>query len=495
MAEVLVIGAGVAGLGSALALSQRGHRVTVVERDTTSVPESPDAAFQEWERRGAPQVRHSHAFLARLRNLLRDRAPDVLHRLLDAGASEVRFVDQPPVTLEDRERRPGDEDLVALACRRTTFEWVLRRHTLAAGNVCLVEGSVNRLISDGTARGGVPNIVGVGWEGGGELHADLVIDASGVRSPLTKWLAAIGAAPVAEKEKDTGIVYSSRFYRLLEGQELPVQEGPVLGDLDYLKYAVFVGDNRTFSITFGLHAGDGELRQLLRPGPFTVAAESLPGLRPWIPPTRCEPITGVEVMARLVNRRRRFVNAGRPVATGIFAVGDSAICTNPLYGRGCSLAMVHAYLLADVLEDHPRDPVEAALAFAAVTRDEIEPWYTAAVAQDRQSRTGPDIPLSSDDPSSDDALDDDDADPPVDAQTMRSIMRDGLLPAARTDPIVYRAFLRAFNLLDQPNAIMADADVVGRVLAAWQLRDQRPPPPVLGPDREEMLRILARAAA
>jgi 2-polyprenyl-6-methoxyphenol hydroxylase-like FAD-dependent oxidoreductase len=485
MAAVLVIGAGVAGLGSALALSQRGHEVTVVERDTTSVPDSPDAAFEEWERRGAPQVRHSHAFLARLRNLLRDQAPDVLAHLHDAGATEVRFVDQPPVTLEDRTPRPGDEDLVALACRRTTFEWVLRRDTLAAGNVRLVEGSVERLVSEGTRIPPAPHVVGVGLAGGGELRADLVIDASGVRSPLPKWLAGIGAGPVADKEKDTGIVYSSRFYRLLPGQELPIQEGPVLGDLDYLKYAVFVGDNRTFSITFGLQAGDAELRQLLRPSPFTVVAESLPGLRPWIQPTRCEPITGVEVMARLVNRRRRFVNGRQPVATGIFAVGDSAICTNPLYGRGCSLAMVHAYLLADVLDEHVHDPVVAALAFAAVTRDEIEPWYTASVAQDRQNRTGLDIPLD----------DEEEGEQPVDAETMRSIMRDGLLPAAGTDPVVYRAFLRAFNLLDQPNAIMADADVVGRVLAAWQVRDQRPPPPPVGPDREEMLRILARSAA
>ncbi|MDQ3569809.1 MAG: FAD-dependent oxidoreductase [Actinomycetota bacterium] len=484
MAHVLVVGAGVAGLGSALALSQQGHRVTVVERDTTTVPDSPDAAFEQWERRGAPQVRHSHAFLARLRNLLRDRAPDVLRHLHEAGATEVRFADQPPVTLEDREPRPGDDDLVALACRRTTFEWVLRRDTLAAGGVRLVEGAVDRLLADGGPRPGVPHVVGVGLAGAGELPADAVIDASGVRSSLPEWLTSIGAARVPEKEKDTGIIYSSRFYRLRPGQQLPPQEGPVLGDLDYLKYAVFVGDNRTFSVTFGLGAQDAELRRLLRPGPFASVADTLPGVRRWVEPTRSEPITGVQAMARLVNRRRRFVTGEDPVATGVFAVGDSAICTNPLYGRGCSLAMVHAYLLADVLDQHPSDPVAAALAFADVTRREIEPWYTAAVAQDRQARKGLDVPLH-----------DDDEEQTVDVETMRSIMRDGLLPAASTDPIVYRAFIRAFNLLDQPNAIMADAEVVSRVLAVWQERDQRPPPPALGPDREEMLRILARTAA
>src|SRR5689334_23785439 len=120
--RVVVVGAGVGGLGAALALSRQGHDVTVLERDRTPLPHDPDAAF-EWDRRGAPQVRHSHALLARLRNLLRDRFPDVLEDLLDAGATEMRFADNLPVEITDREPRPGDDDLVALACRRTTFEW------------------------------------------------------------------------------------------------------------------------------------------------------------------------------------------------------------------------------------------------------------------------------------------------------------------------------------------------------------------------------------
>src|SRR5437870_6687870 len=99
MADVVVIGGGVGGLGTALALSRvGGHHVTVIERDHAPLPDNPDDAFTNWGRRGAPQTRHSHAFLARLRNLLRDRAPDVLERLLAAGATELRFAERPPPT-------------------------------------------------------------------------------------------------------------------------------------------------------------------------------------------------------------------------------------------------------------------------------------------------------------------------------------------------------------------------------------------------------------
>ncbi len=128
--RVLVIGAGVAGLASALGLARAGHEVTVLERDATPMPADPDEAFA-WHRPGAPQVRHSHALLARLHNLLRDQFPDVLAELLSVGATEIDFVEMLPETIVDRSPRPGDEDLVALACRRTTFEWVLRRAALA----------------------------------------------------------------------------------------------------------------------------------------------------------------------------------------------------------------------------------------------------------------------------------------------------------------------------------------------------------------------------
>ena len=53
--NVLVAGAGIAGLGAALALSDARRRITILDRDPPPPDTSPDDAFYAWERRGATQ--------------------------------------------------------------------------------------------------------------------------------------------------------------------------------------------------------------------------------------------------------------------------------------------------------------------------------------------------------------------------------------------------------------------------------------------------------
>src|SRR5436190_2318095 len=207
--HIVVVGGGIAGLGTALACARDGHEVTILERDDTPMPADAEAAFA-WTRTGAPQVRHSHAFLARLRKLLRERAPDVLDALLAAGAAEVPFTENLPETLTDREPRPGDDELVAIACRRTTFEWVLQRLVLAEPHVTLRHGIAAGALD--AWPGPVPRVIGVDGR-----PADLVVDARGPRSSSDHWLTAIGARPVREELHESGIGYFSRFHRVNPG--------------------------------------------------------------------------------------------------------------------------------------------------------------------------------------------------------------------------------------------------------------------------------------
>ena len=399
--QITVVGGGVAGLSAALKLGRLGHAVTLIERDRTAMPETPDAAF-EWIRRGAPQVRHSHAFLGRLRTSLARNEPDVLEALLEAGATEMRFGDNLPPEMTNFVSEPGDDDLVMLACRRTTFEWVLRRMALDEGNVTFEGG---RAVVGVVAGDESPPIVtGVRLDDGTTVDSELVVVAAGRRSALPDWLEQLGVELPDEEVEDTGIVYFSRFFRLREGEDYPPRSGLIGGDLGYVKYGVFVGDNRTFSLTLAAPTADEELRKTLAdPVKFDNAARELNVAEPFLD-GRAEPLDDdVHVMAGLLNRWRDFVVDDEPVALGVVAIGDAALCTNPLYGRGCSTGYWGAQLIADAIERN--DDLRAiALDYDEALRREILPWYRSTVIQDAEARRVAAALLAGEDPDGDEAV-------------------------------------------------------------------------------------------
>ena len=475
--HIAIVGGGMAGLLAALVLARDGHRVTVLERDDTDVPATADEAFDHWDRRGAAHARQSHAILARLRRILRERAPDVLDALLAQGATELSVERILPPDIVDRDPRPGDDDLVLLCCRRLTIEWVLRKAVTSEPGVFWRGGvGVAGFVAEGT------DVRGVRLEDGTIVEADLVVVGGGRNSPVMEWIGALGGAvqPV-EEMSDAGIVYLSRFYRLRGGQELPLlTKDGAGGDLGYIAFAGFYGDNDTFSITFGVPTNDRELMAMRDEHAWEAAIRTLKPLDPWTADGLAEPITGVESMARLRNRIRRFVVDGEPVATGVVVIGDAAVATNPWYGKGCSQAGIAADALSEALVEHGRDRVALALALDAAVRTELEPHYALAVRQDTDRMKMH-------------AAMHDGAEPDAMASATRDFIINGLIPATRVDADVFRAFFRAFNMLDAPDALMANQKVVQGAMTAHAQKDQRPPAPKLGPDRDEFLAVMAAA--
>jgi 2-polyprenyl-6-methoxyphenol hydroxylase-like FAD-dependent oxidoreductase len=486
MASIAIVGGGISGMATALALSRTGHTCTLFERDDVPLAKDPHDAF-EADRRGAPQVRHSHAFLARLRNLLRDEYPDVLAALYAAGATDLRFGDGIPNTITDYEPEDGDDDLTMLACRRTTFEWVIRKIVVDEGRVTVRSGTeVTGLVTDRHSALGQPVVTGVQLGDGSAVSFDWTIVATGRRGALPTWLEEIGAGTPEEIVDDSGIVYFSRFYRLNEGMQIPPRTGPIGGDLGYLKYGVFAGDNGTFSLTLACATDDAATRKALDDEErFDAIGRTLTFTKDYLD-GRAIAITPVHKIAGLISRWRDYVVDGRPLALGVLPVGDAHLATNPLYGRGCTTGFVNAHLLAQVFRDHEANASALAIAHDELVREQLKPWVMQTMQTDADARRVATAILNGEDP---------DADQTDPRTFMRSVFRDGLRPAMRTDVTVLRGFFRNFNLLTPPDALAKDADFGARVFQAYQERDTRPAEPYLGPDRSELLQLVASTSA
>lgn len=483
--EILVIGAGIAGLAAALALAGAQFRITLLDRDPPPPATSPDEAFAHWQRKGVGHVRHSHAFLAVLYQLLRDRHPKLLEELLAAGCRELTFAESLPATLRaGYVPDPADRDLTILTSRRTTLEYVIRNHVAGLGNVTIETGVRVRdlVLKESPAGTDVPpRVRGVMAETDdaplAPRLADLVIDASGRLSQVPAWLAARGIR-VPETTAPCGIVYYTRHYRLNPGMDEPARgRVPGAGDLGYLKYGVFPGDNGCFSITLAVPEIETGLRQaLVAPESFDAACRALPGLAPWIDPQRARPASRVLGMGRLESRWRRYVVDGRPLVTHFFALGDAAVRTNPLYGRGCSCAFVEAQALADALSA-TADPLARARAYADAVEREIRPYYDNMVRQDRAAirRAQREI-----DPTRKRTLK---------GRIMASFADDAITPALRASVALLREAMKGFHMLEPPADWLKRPANLMRVLAMWLT--PRPLkrhlyPPRLGPDRLEM---------
>jgi flavin-dependent dehydrogenase len=466
----------------ALALAPTGRRIVLLERDPAPPAGGLEAAFDDWERRGASQLRHSHAFLARLRKLLAEEHPALLQALRAAGARELGFASVlPPAIAETYVADPLDEELAVIVSRRSTLEAVIRRHVEADDRVTIRSGVfVQGLVTERTAAGALV-VRGFALSDGERVLADLAVDAGGRGSPMIDWLAEAGAAVVEEAE-DCAILYYTRFYSHLPGRADPPRgAGPTTGDLGYLKFGVFPADNGTFSITLAVPDVEERLRAaIVRGEVFDQICASLPGVAAWTDPSRAAAVSRVHAMGDLKSRWREMAPKGEPAVLGAVCVGDSLVRTNPLFGRGCSFAAIEAHLLRDVLAT-TADPAERARLYSARVRAELRPFYQDMLEQDRAAARRARRALEPPRPQK------------LGARLMRRFIEDGVLIAIREDVRLQRAAMLAFHMLAPPRRWLARPANLARILRVWargRKANAHLYPPPAGPARSVLLPAL-----
>jgi 2-polyprenyl-6-methoxyphenol hydroxylase-like FAD-dependent oxidoreductase len=430
--RAVVLGGSVAGLLAASALAGRYTEVVIVERDV--LPSRVE------HRKGVPQGRHVHGFLPSGLRLVEELLPGLTAGMVAEGALLGDILGNVRWYLNGQLLRQAPTGLVALSASRALIEAAIRDAVRSRPNVTVLDGweVVGLCATDDRRRVTGARVTSRHGAGSRVLPADLVVDATGRGSRLSRWLVGLGYAPPPEDVVAIGLSYATRVFAMPPDP---------FGDDIIVATARFPGQRRS-AIAQRLEGGrvmvtlagvlgerpPGDLAE------FISYARSLP-----VPDTyrivRAGEPAGDAFLFRCPTYVRRRFERLTDLPAGLLAIGDATCAFNPVYGQGMTVAAATAM----ALRDEVRTPggIDPARFFATQSRLLDAPWALAAGADLAQPGvTGPALPPS-----------------PLTGDYLARLQR-----AAADDAELATAFLRVTSLVDPPAALLADA-VRERVLA------------------------------
>ncbi|WP_369392346.1 NAD(P)/FAD-dependent oxidoreductase [Streptomyces sp. CG1] len=369
--RAVVIGGSIAGMlaAAAAAAAVKDHVDSVEIIEAHELPEGPEP------RTGVPQAIHIHFLQTGGIEAIETLLPGTIDLLLAAGAHRI------PVTTnmvicspEGWYRRWQRATHYLITASRDLTDFIVREQVLKDPRVTVrTHTRAVELLGDRRAVTGVRIRTADGPEA--ELHADLVIDASGRATRTPQWLTRLGITGLAQDRIESGLAYASRFYRApvptCGWPVVGVQASPHLpGPANAGGILPIEGDRWHVSL-MGAPGG----HPTHDPDAFEPFARTLrhPLLADLL--AHAEPLTDVSVTHSTANRRHYYERLTH-WPDGLVALGDSVAVFNPTYAQGISVAAQGAIALRHLLSN-PLAPGLAHRAQRAIGRRIDDAWALA----------------------------------------------------------------------------------------------------------------------
>lgn len=366
--HAVVIGAGMAGLTAAQAISGHFGKVTIIERDVLPAEAAP--------RSGTPQAQHAHMLLAGGLKALQTLFPGFENDLAEAGAVNIR-------TGKDiRFERPGfdpfpirDLGIHIFCMSRPLLEAVTRRRVQQTPNIDIrVHSRVTGLVASRDATR-VEAVRYDSEDGPVTLEANLVVEASGRCGLTLRLLEELSLQKPEETEIGIDQAYASTIVERppdhnadwLGNITLPSapasSRGAFLFPIEKQRWLLSVGGNHGDAPP-GDRAGFMDfVRSLRTPTIYDAVRDA-------------RPLTDI-VRYQLPCSTRRHFERLESFPAGLLATGDALCRFNPVFGQGMSVAAQEAVILDRLLAEGVPMERLARDFFAAIQDTIATPWGVA----------------------------------------------------------------------------------------------------------------------
>ena len=339
--KAVVIGGSIGGMLAARALADHFEKVVIVERDNPPKVAKP--------RRKVPQDRHIHVLLQSGQESLEKYFPGILEELETEGLNIIDSGLDIAWHHFGVWKKREETKLPMVLCMRYFLEHNVRQRMLEVENVEFKNRTVVDHLLTNEAQDRVTGLMIRGAirhvDRRQELHADLVVDASGRGSHMPHWLEEMGYKAPDKESFGIDLAYTSRMYRPPKNWERDFKIMVTYPRPPEQHRAGFIScvEKDLWCVSLNGYFGDHAPRE---EDGFLEFATKLPTQDIY---DRIKDATPVSDIQRFVipEARRYHYEKLRRFPEGVVVLGDAFCVLNPVFGQGMSIAALESVALGE----------------------------------------------------------------------------------------------------------------------------------------------------